>query len=127
MERDRETVMEHYAGTVPEALDDLSPEERHKIYKMLRLEVLACPDKSLEVSGAILARAEGNERGELGALEPSRRSSSRPRRSKMADERTGRLGRCRQDQEVRQRAQPTIRNPLRQPQCHHNCVAVPSV
>jgi hypothetical protein len=65
--------MEHYAGTVPEALDDLSPEERHKIYKMLRLEVLACPDKFLEVSGAILARAEENERGELGALESSRR------------------------------------------------------
>jgi hypothetical protein len=72
MERDRETVMEHYAGTVPEALDALSPEERHKIYKMLRLEVLAYPDKSLEVSGAILAGAEENEGGELGALEPSR-------------------------------------------------------
>jgi hypothetical protein len=38
-----------------------------------------------------------------------------------------RLGRCRQDQEVRQSAQPTIRNPLRPPQCHHNPVAVPGV
>jgi hypothetical protein len=36
---------------VPESLNDLSPEERHQIYKMLRLEVLAYPDKSLEVSG----------------------------------------------------------------------------
>jgi site-specific DNA recombinase len=72
MERDRETVMEHYAGTVPEALDDLSPEERHQIYKMLRLEVLAYPDKSLEVSGAILAGAEENEGRRLGALEPTR-------------------------------------------------------
>jgi site-specific DNA recombinase len=72
MERDRETVMEHYAGAVPEALDDLSPEERHKIYKMLRLEVLAYPDKSLEVSGAILVGAEENEGGGLGALEPTR-------------------------------------------------------
>jgi site-specific DNA recombinase len=127
MERDRETVMEHYAGTVPEALDDLSPEEHHKIYKMLRLEVLAYPDKSLEVSGAILAGAEENQGRGLGALKPSRRSSPRPRRSKIADERTGRLGCCRQDHEVLQRAQPTIRNPLRPPQCHHNCVAVPSV
>jgi uncharacterized membrane protein YccC len=41
MERDRDTAIEHCAGTVPEALDDLSPEERHQIYKMLRLEVLA--------------------------------------------------------------------------------------
>ena len=72
MERDRETVMEQYAGTVPEALDDLSSEERHKIYKMLRLEVLAYPDKSLEVSGAILAGAEENEGRGLGALEPTR-------------------------------------------------------
>jgi hypothetical protein len=72
IERDRVTVMEHYAGTVPEALDDLSPEERHKIYKMLRLEVLAYPDKSLEVSGAILAGAEENQGRGLGALEPSR-------------------------------------------------------
>jgi hypothetical protein len=58
-------------------------------------------------------------------LEP--RSSPRPRRSKIADERTGRLGCCRQDQEVPQSAQSTIRNPLRPPQCHHNCVAVPRV
>src|SRR5215211_437140 len=72
MERDRETVMEHYAGTVPESLDDLSPEERHQIYKMLRLEVLAYPDKSLEVSGAILAGGAENEEGGLGALEPTR-------------------------------------------------------
>jgi site-specific DNA recombinase len=91
MERDRETVMEHYAGTVPESLDDLSPEERHKIYKMLRLEVLAYPDKSLEVSGAILASEAGaeNEGGGLGALEPTRRSSPRPSRSKMTDKRAG--------------------------------------
>jgi site-specific DNA recombinase len=72
MERDRETVMEHYAGTVPESLNDLSSEERHQIYKMLRLEVLAYPDKSLEVRGAILAGGAENEGGGLGALEPTR-------------------------------------------------------
>ena len=46
--------MEHYAGIVPESLDNLSPEERHQIYKMLRIEVLAYPDKSLEVSGSLV-------------------------------------------------------------------------
>ena len=72
IERDRDTIMEHYAGTVPESLDDLSPEERHKIYKKLRLEVLAYPDKSLEVRGAILAGGAQNEEGGLGALELTR-------------------------------------------------------
>jgi len=70
MERDRDTIMEHCAGAVPESLDGLTPEERHHIYKMLRLEVLAYPDKSFEVSGAILARGAENEGGGLGALEP---------------------------------------------------------
>jgi len=70
MERDRDTIMEHYAGTVPGSLDDLSPEERHQVYKMLRLEVLAYPDKSLEVRGAILAGGTENKGGGLGALEP---------------------------------------------------------
>jgi hypothetical protein len=74
MERDRDTVMEHYAGTIPGSLDDLGPEERHKIYKMLHLEVLAYPDKSLQVSGAILAVGAENEGGGLGALEPTRTS-----------------------------------------------------
>jgi hypothetical protein len=35
---------------------------------MLRLEVLAYPDKSLEVSGAILVGAEENEGGGLGVF-----------------------------------------------------------
>jgi hypothetical protein len=74
MERDRETVMEHYAGMIPGSLDDLGPEERHQIYKMLRLEVLAYPDKSLQVRGAILAGEAENEGGGLGVLEPTRTS-----------------------------------------------------
>ncbi len=36
---------------VPEALDTLSAEERHQVYKMLRLRVFAYPDGSLEGSG----------------------------------------------------------------------------
>lgn len=88
MERDRDAVVEHYAGAVPGALDALPPEERHQLYKLLRLEVLAYPDKSLEVSGAIVGGGhgwggnggvkpgeggpEGTSPGRgLGALEPS--------------------------------------------------------
>jgi len=102
MERERVAVMEYYAGAVPGSLDDLGPEERHQVYKMLRLEVLAYADKSLEVSGAILAGG-GKDAGEgpdgvrpngggfgaasargvgLGALEPSRMSLVRPPISK---------------------------------------------
>src|ERR671933_276103 len=33
-------------------MDALTPEERHSVYKMLRLEVLVHPDETLEVSGA---------------------------------------------------------------------------
>ena len=78
MERDRDTVMEHYAGTIPGSLDDLGPEERHKIYKMLRLEVLAYPDKSLQVSDAILAGEAENEGGRAGCIRTNTENSAPP-------------------------------------------------
>ena len=97
MERDRDAVMERYSGVIPESLDDLSPEERHQIYRMLRLQVLAYPDKSLEVSGALVARVGGKDeegpdvsrtsnegvdgallsKAGLGALGPTQTSSAR--------------------------------------------------
>ncbi len=43
--------MESYARMVPEQLDLLTPEERHQVYKMLRLRVAVYKDGSLEVSG----------------------------------------------------------------------------
>ena len=52
LERDKDAVMESYAGMVPEELDDLTSEERHQIYKMLRLQVSVGPDMPPEVSGA---------------------------------------------------------------------------
>jgi hypothetical protein len=61
--------MPHYTHVL-----GISPEERHQIYKKLRLEVLAYPDKSLEVSGAILAVVAENDGGGQGALEPTRTS-----------------------------------------------------
>jgi site-specific DNA recombinase len=51
LELDKEALLEHYARIAPEALDSLTLEERHRLYKMLRLEVLVRPDSSLEVSG----------------------------------------------------------------------------
>ena len=41
--------MERYAGMVPESLETLSPQERHRVYRMLRLKVVAHPDDTMEV------------------------------------------------------------------------------
>jgi hypothetical protein len=51
LERDRDSLLEHYARMVPTALDNLTSEERQQVYWMLRLRVLAFQDGALEVSG----------------------------------------------------------------------------
>jgi hypothetical protein len=43
--------MESYVGMVSETLEDLAPEERHRIHKLLRLGVCFRPDWPLEISG----------------------------------------------------------------------------
>lgn len=53
LERDRDTIMEHYAGLVPEALDNLTGEECHQVYRMLRLMVYIRPDGGLDVQGVL--------------------------------------------------------------------------
>jgi DNA repair exonuclease SbcCD ATPase subunit len=40
LERAVKALMERYAGAVSEAPGNLLPEERHRVYKMLRLRVL---------------------------------------------------------------------------------------
>ena len=77
MERDRERVLEYHTALVPGALDVLSPEERHQLYKLLRLEVLAYPDKSLEVSGVIVGGG-GSQRGGDGGAGPGGRGPGGP-------------------------------------------------
>jgi site-specific DNA recombinase len=51
LERDKAALLEHYAAMVPEGLDALSPEERHRVYKILGLKVAVQPSGMLEVSG----------------------------------------------------------------------------
>lgn len=53
LERDKDEILDRYAKMAPEALDDLSPEERHLLYCMLRMKVVVNPDRSLEVGGAL--------------------------------------------------------------------------
>ena len=52
LKRDKDTLVESYASMAPEALDHLRPEERHQVYRMLRLRVRVYIHGILEVSGA---------------------------------------------------------------------------
>jgi hypothetical protein len=63
LERDRDALMESYAGMVSETLEDLAPEERHRIYKLLRLGVRFRPNWPLEITGVFAQVAEEAERG----------------------------------------------------------------
>jgi DNA repair exonuclease SbcCD ATPase subunit len=73
LEHDREALLESYSGAVGEALEDLSPEERHRVYKLLRLEVRFRMDWPLEISGIFAEVAEARE-ADLSYRNPSPRS-----------------------------------------------------
>jgi site-specific DNA recombinase len=49
LERDRDALLESYAGVSEEALDSLTPEQRHNLYKSLRIGVFAHADGSTEI------------------------------------------------------------------------------
>jgi hypothetical protein len=55
--------MESYAGLVSETLEDIAPEERHRIYKLLRLGVRFRPDWPLEITGVFAEIGEEAEAG----------------------------------------------------------------
>src|SRR5215213_8924635 len=52
LERDRDALREDYFGIAPDALDSLTPEERHHFYKLVRLRVIIYPNCDLEISWA---------------------------------------------------------------------------
>ena len=54
LERNKETLLEDYAALAPEALNSLAPEERHHLYKMLKLRVEINLDGSLKVGGMLV-------------------------------------------------------------------------
>src|SRR5918998_1220825 len=51
MERDRDALLDNYARMAPEALNVLVPEERHQVYRILRLRAAIMMDGSVDVSG----------------------------------------------------------------------------
>ncbi len=55
LEGDRDALIESMSEMVPEALDNLTSEEKKRIYQLLRLEVKPDPE-GYEVSGALCSR-----------------------------------------------------------------------
>ncbi|MDP9439462.1 MAG: recombinase family protein [Actinomycetota bacterium] len=53
LERDRDALLEDYAGRTPDALEALTSEERHQLYKMLRLSVKIHSGCNVEIAGAL--------------------------------------------------------------------------
>jgi hypothetical protein len=51
LEEDRDALLEGMAETASDALNTLTGEERHKLYRMLQLEITPS-DEGYEVSGA---------------------------------------------------------------------------
>jgi DNA repair exonuclease SbcCD ATPase subunit len=51
LKRDKDALLESYAQMTPEALDSLTPEERHRLYGMLGLQATITIDGTLEVRG----------------------------------------------------------------------------
>ena len=75
LERDRDALLAHMSGTVPERLDSLAPEERNKLYRMLRLEVTPSAE-DYKVSGAFCTT--GRSSGDISPKRPPRSSWTAP-------------------------------------------------
>ena len=58
LQREKDTVLEHYTTLAPEALDSLAPEEQHRLYRMLRLKIVAHLDETIELTGDLMGAAE---------------------------------------------------------------------
>ena len=54
LERDRDSLLESYAGVVPEAIDALDSEERHRVYRMIGMEAHLASDDSFELNGDVM-------------------------------------------------------------------------
>ena len=52
LEAERATLLESLVGVAQDALDSLMGEERHHVYRMLKLGAIVGPGEVLEVSGA---------------------------------------------------------------------------
>jgi site-specific DNA recombinase len=63
LEQDKGLLLDYYAGMAPEALKSLTPEERHQVYKILRLKVIARLDGDVELTGDLVRIPEDGKVG----------------------------------------------------------------
>lgn len=54
LERDRDSLLESYVGLLPEAIDALGSEERHRVYRMIGMKAYLTAEGSFELSGAVM-------------------------------------------------------------------------
>jgi hypothetical protein len=52
LEWDKEALLDYYEGVAPGALDSLTPKERYRFYKLVRLQVRIYPGHVVEISWA---------------------------------------------------------------------------
>ncbi len=48
-------MLESYAGLMPEAIDTLESEERHRVYRMIGMKAYLEADGSFELSGEVVS------------------------------------------------------------------------
>ena len=68
LETDRDALLDSLVGIAPDALDSLAPDERHHVYKTLKLRVVTHKDDSLDLSGTF---EESPVMCQSGTLRPS--------------------------------------------------------
>ena len=56
LEQDKDTLLASLEETVPEALDELTAEERRQLYEMVKLRLTAGVDGTLELNGKLGAK-----------------------------------------------------------------------
>ncbi len=89
LERDAEAILESYARMIPKALDALTPEERHRFYKMLGLKATVGADGSVELDGTFMADGPPDVGGTLGGAEGERAPNSTKTADKQKSAYTG--------------------------------------
>ena len=55
LEHDRDALLESYADAMPEAIDALGPEERHRVYRMIGMKAYLKADGSFALSGDVMS------------------------------------------------------------------------
>jgi hypothetical protein len=53
VEADAEAVVSRYSAMVSQSLEDMAPEDRHRLYRMLYLSVRVNPDGRMDVEGTL--------------------------------------------------------------------------